>query len=306
MVLAACSAPSGSHRQDFAASTSTSPQPRPTSPAATSPTPVKLLAEGSPIDPGAMADELTRVDHLLARNVRRWQAAGEPVRSPLARSVSALGLRQQKIYRYLTVHPRLARKVETKVGQPIKQEMQANLGAAADLNSLVSPVAKVPRYRFAHPLAPKKLRRLYLEAQRRYGVPWSVLAAINFVESKFGRILGPSSAGALGPMQFLPSTFAAYGRGDITDPRDSILAAARYLRASGGGSRLKPALFAYNHAHAYVDAVLRYARQMRANDWSFWAYYGYQVFVTTTRGSVRLTGPGTDHPDHTPGRPAPT
>jgi soluble lytic murein transglycosylase-like protein len=184
--------------------------------------------------------------------------------------------------------------------------MRANLAAARDLSSLVSPVEKVPVYRFARPLAPHELRALYLEAEHRYGVPWYVLAAINLVESKFGRILGPSSAGAVGPMQFLPSTFAAYGRGDISDPHDSIMAAARYLRANGAPERLGPALFAYNRAHQYVDAVLRYARQMRSNDWSFWAYYEYQVFVRTSKGSVRLTGPGTSHPDHTPGRPAPT
>jgi membrane-bound lytic murein transglycosylase B len=165
---------------------------------------------------------------------------------------------------------------------------------------------KVPNYRFAQPEAPIRLRKIYSQAQARYGVPWHVLAAVNFVESKFGRILGPSSSGALGPMQFLPSTFAVYGKGDIDDPRTSIMAAANYLDASGAPERLRPALFAYNRAPAYVDAVLRYAHEMRSNDWSFWAYYEYQVYVSTTAGSVRLTGPGTRHPDQTPGRPAPT
>jgi soluble lytic murein transglycosylase-like protein len=183
------------------------------------------------------------------------------------------------------------------VGARVAQEMHANLGAARDLASLVSAVPKVPHYYFAHPVAPDKLKRLYAEAQRRYGVPWTVLAAINFVESKFGRILGPSSSGALGPMQFLPATFAAYGRGDIRDPHDAILAAARYLHADGAPQRLRAALFAYNRADAYVDAILRYAHQMDRNEWSFWAYYGYQVFVSTTSGPVRLTGPGTKHPD---------
>jgi membrane-bound lytic murein transglycosylase B len=177
------------------------------------------------------------------------------------------------------------------------REMHANLGAARDLSSLVSAVPKVPHYDFAHPAAPDKLKRFYAEAQRRYGVPWTVLAAINFVESKFGRILGPSSSGALGPMQFLPATFAAYGRGDIRDPHDAILAAARYLHADGAPQRLRAALFAYNRADAYVDAILRYAHQMDRSEWSFWAYYGYQVYVSTTSGPVRLTGPGTKHPD---------
>lgn len=217
--------------------------------------------------------------------------------SSIARRVLDEGLRQQKIYRFLAVRPSLARRVEATVDVAVLHEMHANLGAARDLSSIVSPVPQVPSYRFAHPKTPRELKKLYAKAQRRYGVPWNVLAAINFVESKFGRILGPSSSGARGPMQFLPATFAAYGSGDINDPHDAILAAARYLQADGAPQRLRAALFAYNRAGAYVDAILRYARQMRRNRWSFWAYYGYQVFVATTTGSVRLTGPGTEHPD---------
>jgi soluble lytic murein transglycosylase-like protein len=224
----------------------------------------------------------------------------------IAGRVLGEGLRQQRIYRLLASHPHESQRVEAMVGEKVARELQVNIGAARDLASLVSPLPKVPPYEFAQPAAPKKLRRFYAEAQARFDIPWYVLAAVNFVESKFGRIVGPSSAGALGPMQFLPATFAAYGRGDIRDPHDSIMAAARYLHADGAPERLRAALFAYNRAGAYVDAILRYARQMHTNRWSFWAYYGYQVFVWTTRGPVRLTGPGTPHPDQTPGRPAPT
>ncbi|MDP9223848.1 MAG: lytic transglycosylase domain-containing protein, partial [Actinomycetota bacterium] len=165
------------------------------------------------------------------------------------------------------------------------------------LGSLAAPLKKIPRYQFAKPVAPSRLRSIYRQAQQRFGVPWYVLAAVNFVESKFGRILGPSSSGALGPMQFLPLTFAAYGRGDINNARDSILAAARYLHASGAPQRMRKALFAYNRAGAYVNAILRYGRRMHRHPWSFWVYYEYQVFVSTTQGTVRLTGPGTAHPD---------
>jgi soluble lytic murein transglycosylase-like protein len=244
-----------------------------------------------------LARYLTRTDRRLRRDIYLWKAHGARLGSPIARRAMNEGLSQQRIYRFLAVHPSIARRVEATVGVQVLHEMHANLGAARELSSIVSPVSKVPSYHFAHPKAPRELRKLYATAQRRYGVPWSVLAAINFVESKFGRILGPSSSGALGPMQFLPATFAAYGTGDIKDPHDSILAAARYLHADGAPQRLRAALFAYNRAGPYVDAVLRYARQMRRNRWSFWAYYGYQVFVTTTKGSVRLTGPGTEHRD---------
>jgi Transglycosylase SLT domain len=102
----------------------------------------------------------------------------------------------------------------------------------------------------------------------QYGIPWNVLASISKIESAFGTNMGPSSAGAIGPMQFLPSTWKAYGvdaNGDgVKDPYnfvDSICGAARYLNASGGETDLARAIFAYNHAQWYVDEVLLIARQ---------------------------------------------
>lgn len=99
-----------------------------------------------------------------------------------------------------------------------------------------------------------------------YGVPWQVLAAINKVESNNGKNLGPSAAGAVGWMQFMPATWAYYGvdaSGDgIADPNnplDAITSAARYLAASGAGSNLARAIYAYNHAWWYVDEVLALA-----------------------------------------------
>ena len=89
----------------------------------------------------------------------------------------------------------------------------------------------------------------YRAAQRRFGVPWEVLAAVNFVETAFGKVRSQSTAGAQGPMQFLPATWRAYGLGgDVHDPHDAILGAANYLRASGAPGDLRRALFAYNHA----------------------------------------------------------
>jgi murein DD-endopeptidase MepM/ murein hydrolase activator NlpD len=100
-----------------------------------------------------------------------------------------------------------------------------------------------------------------------YGVPWQVLAAINKVESNFGRNMGPSSAGAIGWMQFMPSTWERWGldaNGDgIASPwsaEDAIAAAARYLAASGGATDISRAVFSYNHAQWYVDEVLQLAQ----------------------------------------------
>ena len=94
-------------------------------------------------------------------------------------------------------------------------------------------------------------------------------------------------------MQFIPSTWSAYGMGgDVHDPHDAILGAANYLHASGAPSDYRSAVFAYNPAGAYVDAVLLYARQMAHDPRRYYAYYNWQVFVFTKSGDQRLTGPG--------------
>jgi membrane-bound lytic murein transglycosylase B len=120
-----------------------------------------------------------------------------------------------------------------------------------------------------------QLRSYYQEAQQTYGVDWSYLASINFIESSFGRNVGPSSAGAEGPMQFLPSTWANWGQGgSIWDPHDAIMAAARYLVHYGAPGDMQQAIFHYNLDYDYVDAVEFFARAMRADPtWLDRLYY---------------------------------
>jgi len=114
---------------------------------------------------------------------------------------------------------------------------------------------------------PPFLLPIYQAAGMQYGVRWEVLAAINEIETDYGRNLNVSTAGALGWMQFLPSTWKAYGvdgnrdgAKDPYNPVDAIFAAARYLRAAGAEKDLSRAVFAYNHADWYVDSVLMRAR----------------------------------------------
>jgi len=112
----------------------------------------------------------------------------------------------------------------------------------------------------------EQLQALWVRAGGAYGIPWQVLAAINKIESDFGRNMGPSSAGAVGWMQFMPDTWLRWGMdgsGDgIADPwrpEDAVFAAARYLAAADGRTDIARALFAYNNAGWYVDDVLQLA-----------------------------------------------
>ena len=115
---------------------------------------------------------------------------------------------------------------------------------------------------------PPFLLPIYQSCGTEYGIPWQVLASINKIETAFGTNLNVSSAGAEGWMQFIPSTWAAYGvdanddgRKDPYNPVDAICAAARYLRAAGGDKNIRQAIFSYNHADWYVDEVLLGANQ---------------------------------------------
>jgi murein DD-endopeptidase MepM/ murein hydrolase activator NlpD len=122
----------------------------------------------------------------------------------------------------------------------------------------------------------EELLDLWHRAGAAYGVPWEVLAAINKIESNFGQNMGPSSAGALGWMQFIPSSWDRWGMdadgdgiADPWNPEDGVFAAARYLAAAGAQEDLSRAIFAYNHAQWYVDDVLRLASLFRESDSGF-------------------------------------
>jgi len=172
---------------------------------------------------------------------------------------------------------------------------------------LVAITPPLPRkaVRVGSATAPANLLRFYREGERRFGVPWNVLAAVNFVESAFGKLRSASAAGAQGPMQFMPSSWRAYGLGgNVHDPHDAILGAANYLRAAGAQRSVSRALHAYNPSRSYVDAVLRYAREIKADDDNLYDLYSWQVYVKTPSGSVRLTGPGL-HSGHSPTRSNP-
>jgi hypothetical protein len=175
----------------------------------------------------------------------------------------------------------------------VRGEARDTMLGRRQLAAIPRSLGRLPRVWVADAAPAAQLRRHYAAAQRRFGVHWSILASINFVESAFGRVRSASEAGARGPMQFLPSTWRQYGMGgDIDDPGDAILAAANYLRRSSAPGELDRALFAYNHSTSYVGAIRRFAGRMRADPRAFLTYYAWQVFVRTPSGVRRLTGPG--------------
>jgi hypothetical protein len=133
--------------------------------------------------------------------------------------------------------------------------------------SLSSSIAGVPGFFIESFRIPPFLLPIFQAAGTAYGVPWQVLAAINEVETDYGRDLSVSSAGAEGWMQFLPSSWESYGVDangdgfkDPYNPADAIFAAARYLRAAGAAADVRGAVFSYNHSQAYVESVMLRAK----------------------------------------------
>ena len=142
-----------------------------------------------------------------------------------------------------------------------------------------------------------QLLALWQRAGASYGIPWQVLAAINKVESNWGRNMGPSSAGAIGWMQFMPSTWLRWGVdangdgvADPWDPTDAVFSAARYLAAAGGATDIYHAVFAYNHADWYVNEVLSLANLYGGNSAFAFSLDHMQQNLDAARSAAAQTG----------------
>jgi membrane-bound lytic murein transglycosylase B len=248
--------------------------------------------EPLPRAPGSLAARLTQTERALQQAIDRWRAEGDTAAGTPPRPVVLLALHQQRIHLLLTARERLARRVLARLPARVAASARTTIVARRGLGR-ITPPARRRRFRTGPAEPAGVLLRHYREAQRRFGVAWPVLAAVNFVESAFGRLRNESSAGAQGPMQFIPSTWKAYGMGgDVHDPRDAILGAANYLHANGAPGDYRLALYHYNPASAYVNAILGFARQIRRDPRAYFGYYSWQVFVRTPSGVRRITGPG--------------
>ncbi|HWC15323.1 MAG TPA: lytic transglycosylase domain-containing protein [Actinomycetota bacterium] len=290
LLFGACSGSIEVRTGPSAATPSPSPEPKPRRLGS----PTYDVAAAIPRHPAKLAADLRTTTRDLYDAIERWRASGTGP-GPDERAVQLRAMRQQRIYRVLSGNRRLYAQVRKLLPRRLQALSDNTVRAANELTTLVTPLDEPPDWKIYKPAPAKELLRYYRKGQRRFDIPWQVLASLNFVESRFGRILGPSSAGAMGPMQFMPATWAAYGNGgDINDSHDSILGAARYLAASGAPERMKDALWAYNHSDNYVRAISIYARQMMKHDRAFYAYYHWQVYVRTKAGDVQLSGPGAD------------
>jgi glucose/arabinose dehydrogenase/membrane-bound lytic murein transglycosylase B len=239
-----------------------------------------LGADPAPTDPASVADALVAAEHALRDPTTTPQAQRDDART------------QQLAYRYLGAHPEWDAVALGRVPADLHDAVVANLDARRELTAIPGPAPRdeVPAWRVVAPAPVDDLLSAYHDAERDSGVAWNYLAAINLIESDLGRIQGPSTAGAQGPMQFEPATWDSYGNGgDINAPRDAIAGAARYLARNGfADGNVDGALFHYNHSDHYVRAVDDIASVLAADPHAFTGYYGWDVLYATTAGVVRL------------------
>ena len=218
----------------------------------------------------------------------------EALRSPNtpADTLPRLGHQQQVIYRVLAHRRSLADQVRAALPMRWQPVFDHHVAARREFLAMHRGQRSLtlPSWRIIPPEPADHLLRYYKEASAATGIPWNVLAAVNLVESGMGRLDGVSVAGAQGPMQFLPTTWAepGIGKGDIRNPRDAIHAAARYLVRRGGASNIKKALWGYNNSDHYGKAVLHYAALMKDDPASFQGLYHWEVHFASGAGDLWL------------------
>ena len=281
-LLLSCAGP---HSSGSAGATSPSPQTTPVTPLepqAASPSPASR-------SPGALPRVNSGQPKAFARELDRSVATLRDRRSTPA-EVRWAGQFQQLAVRLLAGESSAFRRaVLARTGHLTAAILTSDLRAARSLTELTAPEKRLPPWRIMSPPPVNELRRYYADAQRLTGVPWTFLAAINLVETRMGRIQGTSPAGTQGPMQFMRATWATYGAGgDINDPRDAILGAARLLQANGASKDMSAALYRYNPSRHYVLAITQYAHTMQRAPYTFRGYWHWQVLYRDTHGLYLL------------------
>jgi hypothetical protein len=203
-------------------------------------------------------------------------------------ALTAAARRQQAAYRAIGRNPEWDGAIRPLIPSAMLGVYDLNVDARRHLVLLAEPKDTVPAWRIEAPAPAAELLNAYRDSASASGVGWNYLAAINLVETRFGSINGVSTAGAQGPMQFMPSTYAAYGTGDIHSPHDSIMAAGKMLAANGFATDPDHAIYRYNNSDAYVRAVNDYAAVLAADPAAFTGYYRWDVYYPTTAGDIVL------------------
>jgi membrane-bound lytic murein transglycosylase B len=289
---AGCGGGSDDAADEAAETTSTTAEPTTTAAPTTTTTvpfdPATLRPPAPAADPAALAQQIAAAEATIAQ-------AG--VAAP---DLAAAGLAQQVAYRQLGDHPEWDAAVAAALPADLQPVAATHAAARRDLRALTgSPSTEMPAWRIQAPAPAADLVAWYHEAEAATGVPWQYLAAINLVETGMGRIHGLSTAGAQGPMQFLPSTWEIYGEGDIEDPHAAILAAGRLLAANGAPGDMHGALFSYNHDDRYVRAVTRYAELIAAHPGAYAGFHAWGIWYWTTAGDIYLPT-GWESPERVP------
>ncbi len=240
-------------------------------------------------EPATIAAQITSIE----------QALRSPDTAPEA--LPDLGHHQQVIYRHLGRHPEWDDAVLAAVPEEFHPSVIANVNARREFQQMRSSYSgTVPAWQIIEPEPAEALLGYYREAEAISNIEWEYLAAINLVETGMGRILGLSTADAQGPMQFIEATWADWGEGDVNDPRDSILAAARYLSGRGGSpGDMAGALWAYNQHENYVNGVTFYAELMKADPDAFLGLYHWEIHFMSSAGDLWLPV-GYDYAESTP------
>ena len=284
-LVAACSS---QNAHDAAPSATPDTTPSSTTAAPTTTAPSTTTTEAVDIfalrPPPAAADAADLAEQLVRAETTLRDPASDEV------AVAEAALAQQVAYRALGVRPEWDAEVLGAVPADLHPTITRHVAARREFRAMhrrLSPT--LPAWRIVAPLPIDELRAHFDAAEAAFGIPWEYLAAINLVETGTGRIRGVSSAGAQGPMQFMPATWAAYGDGgDVQDHGDAIMGAARYLAANNGPADMDSALFRYNNDTRYVRGVQHYAALIAEHPRAFHGLYHWGVWYLTDQGDVYL------------------
>ena len=209
------------------------------------------------------------------------------------KDLAALAHHQQVIYRVLSKRPLLSEGIRTHIDPRWLWTFDQHIAARREFLAMHRGPASstLPAWNIQTPAPADQLLKAYRSASAATGIDWTVLAAVNLVETGMGRIDGVSVANAQGPMQFLPTTWAEPGignGGNIRDPWDSIHAAARYLVRRGGLKDITSGLWGYNNSDHYGRAVLHYAALLKKEPLTYRSLHQWQIHYASAAGDLWL------------------